>query len=263
MKRVSIISLGCPKNLVDSERVLGGLAKDYAIAFNPDDSDVVIINTCAFLRESRKEAESVIKEFEEKKRKRKIKKLIVMGCYPSLDVNYLKEKFKGVDAFVGTNNLAQIKEAVKNGGEFVDAKLEFTNLPRLQTTLPHYSYLKISDGCNYKCAFCLIPKIKGPLYSLPIEFLIKEAEALAKNGVKELILIAQDTTQYGVDLYGKIKLIDLLKELEKIEELNWIRILYTYPQPYIFELVRFIKDSKRFYRILICLSSMQATRYCA
>jgi len=100
-------------------------------------------------------------------------------------------------------------------GEFVDAKLEFTNLPRLQTTLPHYSYLKISDGCNYKCAFCLIPKIKGPLYSLPIEFLIKEAEALAKNGVKELILIAQDTTQYGVDLYGKIKLIDLLKELER------------------------------------------------
>jgi len=245
MKKVSIVSLGCPKNLVDSERVLGFLVKDYKISFDPDNSDVVIINTCAFLEIARNESESVIKEFVLKKRKGTIEKVVVMGCYPSLNVDYLKNKFKDVDAFVGTNNLADIKKAIEEGGAFVDTKPEFSDLPRLQITLPHYSYLKIADGCNHKCAFCLIPNIKGLLHSLKVEFLIEEAKALAQNGVKELILIAQDTTQYGLDLYGEIKLIPLLEALEKIDGFEWIRILYTYPQPYIFELVKFMKDSRK------------------
>ncbi|MEF3244438.1 MAG: 30S ribosomal protein S12 methylthiotransferase RimO [Caldisericaceae bacterium] len=245
MKKVSIVSLGCPKNLVDAERVLGYLAGDYKISFNPDNSDVVIINTCAFLEVARNESESVIKEFVLKKRKGIIEKVVVMGCYPSLNVDYLKNKFKYVDAFVGTNNLADIKKAIEKGGLFVNAEPEFIELPRLQLTLPHYSYLKIADGCNHKCAFCLIPNIKGLLHSFKMEFLIEEAKALARNGVKELILIAQDTTQYGLDFYGEIKLIPLLEALEKIDGFEWIRILYTYPQPYIFELVKFMKDSKK------------------
>lgn len=245
MKSVSIVSLGCPKNLVDSERVLGALSKDYRITFDVDNADIVIINTCAFLKESREESESVIKEFLEKKRKGKIKKVVVLGCYPSLDLNGLKEKFKEVDAFVGTNNLKDVEKAISDNRDFVSSKPEFSELPRLQVTLPHYSYLKIADGCNHRCAFCLIPKIKGNLHSFDINFLVNEAKALAENGVKELILIAQDTTQYGLDIYGTVKLIELLKELENIEGIKWIRLLYTYPSPYMFELVRFIRDSKK------------------
>ena len=245
MKKVSIISLGCPKNLVDSERVLAELSNDYKITFDPDNSDIVLINTCAFLNESRKEAESVIQEFLDKKKKGKIEKVIVLGCYPSLHVGYLKKKFKGVDAFVGTNNLKSVSNAIKEGGTFVDTLPEFADLPRLQLTLPHYAYLKIADGCNHRCAFCLIPHIKGNLHSFPVEFLADEAKALVDNGARELILIAQDTTQYGMDIYGGIKTIELLEELEKIDGLNWIRILYTYPVPYIKNLANYMRTSKK------------------
>lgn len=245
MKKVSIISLGCPKNLVDSERVLGGISKRYSITFNADDANIVLINTCAFLRESRKEAEEVIHEFIEKKRKGKIEKVIVLGCYPSLDVNALQKKFPIVDSFVGTNNLKNILTAIENGGIYVDNVPEYADLPRLQVTLPHYSYLKVADGCSHRCAFCLIPKIKGNTHSFEIDFLVKEADALSKNGVKELIVIAQDTTQYGIDIYGKQKLIELLSELEKIEELKWIRLLYTYPVPYMHKVVDYISSSRK------------------
>lgn len=245
MKKVSIISLGCPKNLVDSERVLGEISKRYSITFNADDANIVLINTCAFLRESRKEAEEVIHEFIEKKRKGKIEKVIVLGCYPSLDVNALQKKFPIVDSFVGTNNLKNILTAIENGGIYVDNVPEYADLPRLQVTLPHYSYLKVADGCSHRCAFCLIPKIKGNTHSFEIDFLVKEANALSKNGVKELIVIAQDTTQYGIDIYGKQKLIELLSKLEKIEELKWIRLLYTYPVPYMHKVVDYISSSSK------------------
>ncbi|BAL80853.1 30S ribosomal protein S12 methylthiotransferase RimO [Caldisericum exile] len=245
MKKVSIISLGCPKNLVDSERVLGELATKYSITFDTDNADIVLINTCAFLKESRAESEEVISEFVEKKQKGKIDKLLVLGCYPSLDVEGLKRKFPSVDGFVGTNNLRSVLKAIENGGVFVDKTPEYADLPRLQVTLPHYSYLKIADGCSHRCAFCLIPKIKGNTHSYDIDFLVREAKALSENGVKELVLIAQDTTQYGIDLYKEIKLIELLKELEKIDNLEWIRILYTYPHPYMQLLIEYIQKSKK------------------
>lgn len=245
MKKVSIISLGCPKNLVDSERVLAKLSKDYKITFDPDKADIVVINTCAFLNESRQEGEYVIQEFLDKKKNGKIEKVVVLGCYPSLDIGYLKKKFKDVDAFVGTNNLKSIQDAIKKGGAFIDPLPELAEFPRLQLTLPHYAYLKIADGCNHRCAFCLIPKIKGNLHSFPMEFLVDEAKALVKNGARELILIAQDTTQYGMDVYGGIKTIELLEQLEKIEDLKWIRILYTYPVPYIKDLIKYMRSSKK------------------
>jgi len=245
VKKVSIVSLGCPKNLVDSERILGEVLEYYPVTFNPDEAQIVLINTCAFLEEARKEGEGVISEFIEKKKKGHIEKIIVLGCYPSLDTDVLKEKFPLVDGFVGTNNLKSVLKAIEYGGVYVDKRPEYADLPRLQVTLSHYSYLKIADGCNHRCAFCLIPKIKGDLHSFDIDFLIKEAKALVENGVKELVLIAQDTTQYGIDLYGRISLIDLLKKIESIDGLHWIRILYTYPSPYIYELVRYIRDSAK------------------
>ncbi|MFU2157561.1 30S ribosomal protein S12 methylthiotransferase RimO [Caldisericum sp. AR60] len=245
MKRVSLISLGCPKNLVDSERVLGEVSSKYSITFGTDNADIVLINTCAFLKESREESEEVIKEFIEKKEKGKIEKLIVIGCYPSLDVGNLKKKFPFVDGFVGTNNIKDVLLAIENGGVYVDKTPEYADLPRLQVTLSHYSYLKIADGCSHRCAFCLIPKIKGDTHSFDIDFLVHEAEALSKNGVKELVLIAQDTTQYGIDLYKQVKLVDLLEELEKIDGVSWIRLLYTYPSPYMHKVIDYIKRSKK------------------
>ncbi len=239
---VGIVSLGCPKNIVDSERLLGNLLKnEISITFDINEARSVIINTCAFLRSAREEAESVIKEFVEKKRNGAIRKIIVSGCYPSLSGKSLLDKFPEIDAITGTNDLHKIVNAL-NGEEKIVLSKEFEMLipPRLQITLPHYEYLKIADGCNHRCAFCLIPKIKGNVHSLDAEFLVNEAQNLAENGVKELILIAQDTTQYGIDIYGKNSLLFLLEKLEKVSGIEWIRILYTYPSEISKPLVEYI-----------------------
>ncbi len=239
---VGIVSLGCPKNIVDSERLLGNLLKnEISITFDINEARSVIINTCAFLRSAREEAESVIKEFVEKKRNGAIRKVIVSGCYPSLSGKSLLDKFPEIDAITGTNDLHKIVNAL-NGEEKIVLSKEFEMLipPRLQITLPHYEYLKIADGCNHRCAFCLIPKIKGNVHSLDAEFLVNEAQNLAENGVKELILIAQDTTQYGIDIYGKNSLLFLLEKLEKVSGIEWIRILYTYPSEISKPLVEYI-----------------------
>lgn len=245
---VGIVSLGCPKNIVDSERILGMLIQDgFSVTFDVDEAQSVIINTCAFLESARAESETVITEFIEKKRSGKIAKVIVSGCYPSLVKEKLLEKFPEIDAITGTNNIEDVESALLGKGKmFVDSKVRSEELARLQITLPHYEYLKIADGCNHKCAFCLIPKIKGPVHSFDMEFLVSEAESLAENGVKELILIAQDTTQYGVDLYGKNSLLDLLKKLNDVEGIRWIRLLYTYPSEISDELIEYIasKDNK-------------------
>jgi ribosomal protein S12 methylthiotransferase len=239
---VGIISLGCPKNIVDSERLLGKLLQDKIhITFNLEEAKSVIINTCAFLQSARDEAESVISEFVYRKKTGEIKRIIVSGCYPSLVKDNLLKKFPEIDALTGTNDLNSIVDAI-NGGKraYISRKAEHVVIPRFQITLPHYEYLKIADGCNHSCSFCLIPKIKGKVHSFDIPFLVKEAESLVKNGVKEIILIAQDTTLYGIDIYGKGMLLDLLVELEKIEGLEWIRILYTYPSEITEGLVNYI-----------------------
>ncbi len=245
---VGIVSLGCPKNIVDSERILGRLIQDgFSVTFDSDEASSVIINTCAFLESARAESEAVIEEFIEKKRNGKIAKIIVSGCYPSLVKEKLLKKFPEVDAITGTNNIGDVESALLGKGKvFIDSKVRSEEFARLQITLPHYEYLKIADGCNHKCAFCLIPKIKGPVHSFDMEFLVSEAESLAENGVKELILIAQDTTQYGVDLYGKNSLLDLLKLLNNLEGIRWIRLLYTYPSEISDELIEYIasKDNK-------------------
>lgn len=243
---VSIISLGCPKNLVDSERIVGDLIeRNYRFTYNPDKADIIIINTCAFLSSARKEAQQVISDFIERKKEGKVKKVIVSGCYPSLDCKYLKKKYQLIDGITGTNNLGDIIKAMEEGGIFVSNRTEEKVPPRMKLTLPHYAYLKIADGCNHLCSFCLIPSIKGCTHSLPIEELVREVRVLALTGVRELILIAQDTTQYGVDLYGTPKLVELLKEIEKIEGIEWIRVMYTYPSTYVLNLLDYMKKSKK------------------
>ena len=243
---VSIISLGCPKNLVDTERILGDLLLNgFDVTLDPNEADTIIINTCAFLKSAREEAESVIGEFVRKKSKGQVKKIIVSGCYPSLAKQELIDKFPEIYSITGTNDIKEVAKAIKRQGVFVSNNVEELLPPRIKITLPHYSYLKIADGCNHRCAFCLIPAIKGNLHSSPMKFLVNEAAALARDSVKELVIIAQDTTQYGVDLYGKPKLIELLEDLENISGLSWIRILYAYPSPVLLRLLDYIVESKK------------------
>lgn len=243
---VSIISLGCPKNLVDTERILGDLLLNgFDVTLDPNEADTIIINTCAFLKSAREEAESVIGEFVRKKSKGQVKKIIVSGCYPSLAKQELIDKFPEIYSITGTNDIKEVAKAIKRQGVFVSNNIEELLPPRIKITLPHYSYLKIADGCNHRCAFCLIPAIKGNLHSSPMKFLVNEAAALARDSVKELVIIAQDTTQYGVDLYGKPKLIELLEDLENISGLSWIRILYAYPSPVLLRLLDYIVESKK------------------
>ncbi|MGB9614960.1 MAG: 30S ribosomal protein S12 methylthiotransferase RimO [Fervidobacterium sp.] len=248
MKRgkVSIISLGCPKNLVDSERIAGRLLSyGYDFSFDSDKADYIVINTCAFLSSARNEAEEVISEFADKKRQGSVKKIIVAGCYASFNEKVLKKRYSEIDAFISTNNLSDIVPALEKGGSYIKRKPVAEMLPRIEFTLSHYEYLKIADGCNHKCTFCLIPVIKGRTHSFRKEFLIKEARALAENGVKELIIIAQDVTQYGLDLYGKVELIPLLEEISSISNLQWIRLMYTYPSPFAFELLDYMKSNRK------------------
>jgi len=243
---VSIISLGCPKNLVDTERILGNLLLNgFDVTLDANEADTIIINTCAFLESARKESESVIEEFVEKKSKGKIKKIIVSGCYPSLLKKELIDKFPDVYSITGINNINDIVKAIKKPGVFVSDEFEELISPRIKVTLPHYSYLKIADGCSHQCAFCLIPAIKDNLHSLPMDFLIKEAKSLAEDSVKELDIIAQDTTQYGIDLYEAPRLIELLQGIDNTSGLSWIRILYAYPSPILLKLLDFMRESKK------------------
>ncbi len=245
---VSIISLGCPKNIVDSERILGKLLESrIAVTFNANEAQTIIINTCAFLQSARDESDKVIREFIEEKKKGKIRKIIVSGCYPSLVGKRLMKKFPEIDAITGTNDINHIVNVLKSSKKevFISKHFETTLPPRLTITLPHYAYLKIADGCNHRCTFCLIPFIKGNLHSLKKESIVNEAEGLAKNGVKEIIVVAQDTTAYGEDIYGKSMLIPLLEALEKINGIEWIRILYTYPNEVTRDLAFYIAESKK------------------
>lgn len=212
-----------------------------------EEAHSIIINTCAFLQPARSESEGVIQEFIEKKKAGIVKKLIVSGCYPSLDGNSLMDRFPEIDAITGTNDINHIVDALKldRKGQFLSRDFELILPSRFLVTLPHYAYLKIADGCNHRCTFCLIPKIKGNLHSFEREFIIQEAEGLVNNGVKEIIIIAQDTTNYGADIYGKSMLIPLLEDLEKIKGIEWIRVLYTYPGEVTEALVSYIRNSEK------------------
>ncbi len=241
---IGIISLGCPKNRVDSEVILGQLqSKNYRISDDVSQCDIIIINTCGFIESAKQESIDTILEIAELKKTAKLKYLLVAGCLAQRYGEELFSSLPEVDGIIGTDVFPEIVgliEEIKKGkrvmrrerGEPIKCAY-----PRVLTTPKHYAYLKIAEGCNNYCSYCIIPKIRGTYKSKPFEAVIEEAKTLAQSGVKELILVAQDTTLYGKDLYGKLRLPELLRELSKISGIQWIRLMYMYPNSFTDELI--------------------------
>ena len=236
MKKIALINHGCAKNLVDSELMLGLLAsKGYEITLDENDADVVIINTCSFIHDAEKESVQSILETVNRG-----KKVIVTGCLPQKHKEELKKAIPEVCAMVGTTDFKEIVSVVEQVLDDqneryiskISEKPEYIypeTIHRQQITMGASSYIKVADGCNYHCGYCIIPQLRGASHSRTIENIVEEAKELVKKGVTEIDLIAQDTTSYGIDLYGKPSLAKLLEELNKIENLGWIRIMYAYP----------------------------------
>lgn len=234
--KIGVVSLGCDKNRVDTEVMLENLrVGGYEITANPEDADVIIVNTCAFLESSRQESIDTVLEMAHFKQDGNCKKVIVTGC---LGQKFGQEVFDGLteaDAVVGTDqyaNICQIVcEALQDKRKLYNAcNSGITFGKRILTTAPHVAYLKIADGCDNFCTYCLIPYIRGRFRSVPMEQVVEHAKSLVEGGVREIILVAQDTTKYGKDLYGKPALVELLQKLSAIQDLQWIRLLYCYPE---------------------------------
>src|SRR4029077_17261365 len=249
-------SLGCPKNLVDSEKMLGTLALDgYVLVSEPSGADFVIVNTCGFIESSRQESKAVIREMLELKRQNKTRGVIVAGCLPErLGGPQLQAELPGIDGIIGVFAREEItKVADRIFGSSEEQRIVFRPAPvkalddsaRLRITPRHYAYLKISEGCDRTCTFCAIPKMRGKHATKPIELVVAEARELAADGVRELNIVAQDTTYYGMDLYGRVRLVELLHELEQIDGIEWIRLLYLYPINFTDELIGQIAGSRK------------------
>lgn len=236
--KLLFISLGCDKNLVDTEYMLGMLEeKGYSFTDEEKEADVIIVNTCCFINDAKEESIQTILEMAEYRKAGNCKALIVTGCLAQRYQQEIEAEIPEVDAILGTNSYDAITEAVEKTllGEHYENFKTLEGLPTLQTkrtltTGGHYAYLKIAEGCNKHCTYCIIPKIRGNYRSVPMEELLASAQELVKSGVKEIILVAQETTLYGIDLYGEKSLHRLLDELNQIEGLYWIRILYCYPE---------------------------------
>ena len=250
---ILFISLGCDKNLVDSEVMLGLLdKKGYQIVDSEEDADIIVVNTCCFIHDAKEESIQTILEMAEYKKEGKLKALIVTWCLAQRYQQEIIDEIPEVDAVLGTTSYDHIVEAVEealagNGHvvlEDVDA-LPDVKEKRLVTTGGHYAYMKIAEGCDKHCTYCIIPKLRGNYRSVPMEKLLAEAKDLADQGVKELILVAQETTVYGKDLYGEKSLHKLLRELCKISGIQWIRILYCYPEEIYDELIQTIKEENK------------------
>lgn len=250
---ILFISLGCDKNLVDSEVMLGLLdKKGYQIVDSEEDADIIVVNTCCFIHDAKEESIQTILEMAEYKKEGKLKALIVTGCLAQRYQQEIIDEIPEVDAVLGTTSYDHIVEAVEealagNGHvvlEDVDA-LPDVKEKRLVTTGGHYAYMKIAEGCDKHCTYCIIPKLRGNYRSVPMEKLLEEAKDLADQGVKELILVAQETTVYGKDIYGEKSLHKLLRELCKISGIQWIRILYCYPEEIYDELIQTIKEENK------------------
>lgn len=233
--KIGFISLGCSKNLVDSEKMMGMLKSgNHEIVNDPQAADVIIINTCGFIESAKVEAINTIFEMAEYK-KENLKKLIVTGCLAQRYKDDLIAEMPEVDRFIKISEYKDLDKILEE--ELGETLVSYGKSERLLSSKPWSAYLKIAEGCSNRCTYCAIPLIRGGNVSRSMEDIIEEAKDLAKKGIKELVLIAQDTTKYGEDLYGKLALLDLLKELHKIEEFHWIRILYMYPDEITEELI--------------------------
>ena len=246
--KILFVSLGCDKNLVDSEMMLGML-QERGFGFTDDEAeaDIVVVNTCCFIGDAKEESINTLLEMSELKESGQIKALIAAGCLAQRYREEIQEEIPQVDAIIGTTAIDEIVAAVEeilagdkhNHYQDINAK-PVTDKKRVVTTGGHFAYLKIAEGCNKHCTYCIIPKVRGSFRSVPMESLLAEARALAEGGVKELILVAQETTLYGKDLYGEKSLPKLLHELAQIPGIYWIRILYCYPEEITDELIEAI-----------------------
>lgn len=250
---ILFVSLGCDKNLVDSEVMLGLIReKGYSITNDEKEADIIVVNTCCFINDAKEESVNMILEMAEYKKEGSLKALIVTGCLGQRYQSEIQDEIPEVDAILGTSsyeNIVEVIEEVLKGKKVLNFNdvnyLPKREVNRINTTGGFFSYLKIAEGCDKHCTYCIIPKVRGNYRSVPMEKLIKEAKGLAESCVKELIIVAQETTLYGVDLYGEKSLPRLLKELCKIEEIQWIRILYSYPEEITDELIQVIKEEDK------------------
>ena len=249
MKKIALISHGCAKNLVDSELILGILSQNgYQITLNENETDIVIVNTCSFISDAEKESIHSILEMVNAG-----KKVIVTGCLSQKHSKELKKAIPEISALVGTTDFVKIVDIIKeveknNFVEEVNKTPEFIypeEVERQQITMGASSYLKIADGCNYRCGYCVIPYLRGTYHSRKIENIIAEAKSMVKKGVTEIILVAQDTTGYGIDIYKKPMLAELIKELNKIDGLGWVRVMYAYPTQMSDELLDTINECEK------------------
>jgi ribosomal protein S12 methylthiotransferase len=253
--RYAFVSLGCPKNLVDSERMLGLLQLDgYELVNDPSGADFAVVNTCGFIEAARTESFAAIDEMLDLKRQGKLRGVIVSGCLAERQKDSLLESRPEIDHLVGVFGREHVtKVADRLLGGLTEQRTIFHPAPthplpdtaRLRITPRHFAFLKISEGCDRLCTFCAIPRMRGKHYTKPMEEVIAEARELAADGVRELVIVAQDTTYYGMDLYGETRLPQLLRELEKVEGLNWIRLMYFYPMYVSDELIDVIAKSER------------------
>src|SRR5947209_2429641 len=251
----AFVSLGCPKNTVDSERMLGKLAQDgYALTPDADGADVVVVNTCGFIEPARQESLAVIREMLALKKRGRVGAVVVAGCLAERQQEMLLEQVPEVDQIVGVFGREEIAAVVDRAvAQRREQRSLFRPAPvraledtaRLRITPRHYAYLKISEGCDRLCTFCAIPSMRGKHVTKPIEEVIREARELAADGVRELIVVAQDTTYYGMDLYGRPRLADLLRELDRVDGIEWVRVLYCYPEHVTDDLLDTLSTAKK------------------
>ncbi len=253
---ISLISLGCSKNTVDSELMLGMLSDaGYQICLDEESADLVIVNTCSFISQAEKESVKTIMELVSRG-----KKVIITGCLPQKHGEEVLDAIPEASAILGTSDIKNIVSVVddvfKNPEKqycLLSSEIDYIqtdDIQRYHITMGPYAYLKISEGCNWKCSYCLIPSLKGRYRSRKIESIVLEARKLAESGVAEIVLIAQDTTSYGIDIYNHPALTELLQSLEQVDEIKWIRLMYTYPRYFDDELIAFIADSKKVLKYL-------------
>lgn len=248
--KIMFISLGCDKNLVDTEMMLGMLAeKGYQFTDDEQEAEIVVVNTCCFIGDAKEESINTLIEIGRLKETANVKMLIAAGCLAQRYRKEIREQIPEVDVIIGTMAIDKIVEAVeeyqtKQYTTFVEDidRTPVSGKKRVVTTGGHYAYMKIAEGCDKRCSYCIIPKVRGSYRSIPMETLLKEANTLVEQGVKELILVAQETTLYGTDLYGKKSLPELLRKLSEIRGLYWIRILYCYPEEITEELIDTIAE---------------------
>lgn len=255
--KVGLISLGCDKNRVDSEIILGKMSKNYQITNKADEADIIIVNTCGFIEKAKQESINTILEMAKYKVDSNCKLLIATGCLIQRYGNDLKELIPEIDIMLGVNDYEKIDKLIN---DFIDnhkksllinySDMNINDGERILTTASHTAYIRIAEGCNNFCTYCIIPKIRGKFRSRDMESILNEAKLLSENGVKEIILVAQDTTMYGTDIYNEKRLHILLRELSKIEKIKWIRLLYCYPEEIYDELIDEIANNDKVLKYL-------------